>query len=96
MVKKLKENSQNSFDRDVSIGLYGGESSLVGYNRDFEKFLQYVKSKGIRAVDADVYDDGEWEVTLVGNPRKIFFAVVDKISGYNCDSVEEFVDRWEV
>lgn len=78
---------------EVTVGIYGDEVPGMNSVSAIEK---YFTNKGFKVSDVSGDMDYGWEMSVTGNPRKLFFAVVDKIPGYNSDSVQDFIDEYRI
>ena len=84
---------KEDIDDKVTIGLYGDE---VPGLRSVSAIVNYFKSKGFEVSDVDGDIDYGWEMNVTGNPKQLFFAVVNKIPGYDSDSVQDFIDNYRI
>lgn len=87
-------NINASYDIDeVTVGIYGDE--VDGFV-SVDQLVSYFKSKGIKVSDVSGDIDYGWEMNLTGDPKKLFFAVCNKIPGYNSNSVDQFIDEYRI
>lgn len=86
--ESLKESSNM-----VTIGIYGDE--VDGF-RNVDALVKFFTNKGIKVSDVDGDMEYGWEMNLTGNPKTLFFAVCPTIPGYNCSSVQDFVDQYRI
>ena len=86
---------EESFEEDnyVTVGIYGDE--VKGFH-SVDELVNHFTKKGIKVSDINGDMDYGWEMNLTGDPRQLFFAVVNVIPGYNSDSVEEFIDQYKI
>lgn len=84
-----------NLDSIVTIGIYGDEDNSLGIT-SMDELVNYFQKKGIEVISKDGDMDYGWDLGLRGNPRDIFLAVNNKFTGYNCSSVQEFVDQYQV
>lgn len=84
-----------TLDTVVTVGIYGDEDNSLGIT-SMDELVNYFQKKGIEVISKDGDMDYGWDLGLRGNPRDIFLAVNDKFTGYNCSSVQEFVDQYQV
>jgi len=91
--KFLKESLNEENNEVRTIGIYGDE--VEGFS-SLNSLVNYFKGKGLEVTDVDGDMDYGWEMNLTGNPRKLFFAVVNTIPGYNSDSVQDFIDEYSI
>ena len=89
----MNENKLKESDNTVTVGIYGDEVPGLG---KVSSIVNYFKNKGIEVSDVSGDTDYGWEMNLTGDPRKLFFAVVNTIPGYNSDSVSEFIDEYRI
>ena len=82
-----------NLDNVVTIGIYGDD--VPGFN-SVKGIVNYFKSKGIEVYDVEGDMDYGWEMKLKGPGRVIYHAVVPKFPGYDSDSVQEFIDEYEI
>lgn len=85
--------NESSSDEEVTVGIYGDE---VPKFSSFEEIVDYFEKKGIKVLEKSGDVDTGWDLTLRGKPRSLFFAVVNVIPGYRSDSVQEFVDQYQI
>ena len=80
-------------DDKVIIGLYGDEVS------GFDSVDQLAKSFEENGIEV-IYKSGDmeygWDLEVKGNARDIYRLVNGKLTGYNCNSTQEFVDRYRI
>lgn len=88
---RLKEAANKKI---VTIGLYGGDEVPGIY--DISELVKYFKSKGLSISDVSGNIDYGWEMNITGSPRDIFFAVQNKIPGYDSDSIDEFISEYRI
>lgn len=97
MVKKIYE--EIDADKIVTIGIYGDdiEENFREYKYRIGYFKDACRKAGIEISNDDTYDfSGGWEMDLTGDPRTIYKLVNYRIPGYNCDSLEEFINQYEI
>lgn len=95
-IDTLEESLHEDFTTIPStrtVGIYGDE--IYGID-SVEELESYLKKKGLTV--SNVYGDMEygWEMDVTGNPRDLFFAIVNTIPGYRCNSVDEFIDKYAI
>lgn len=91
---KIQESLKESgSDEEVTVGIYGDE--VPGF-KSVDDLVVHFEKKGIRVVDREGDMESGWDMILEGNPRALFFAVVNVIPGYNSDSVKEFIDQYRI
>lgn len=92
---KLDESIKEyiGIDDEVLIGLYGDEVN------GFDSVDQLAKSFEDNGIEV-IYKSGDmeygWDLEVKGNARDIYRLVNGKITGYNCNSTQEFVDRYRI
>lgn len=82
-----------SADEVVTIGLYGDE--VNGYN-SIDELARAFEDRGIEVLEKSGDFDFGWDLEVRGNARDIYNLVNNKITGYNCSSTQEFVDRYRI
>lgn len=91
--KEFGESLNEENNEVRTVGIYGDE--VKGFS-SLNSLVNYFKDKGLEVTDVDGDMDYGWEMNLTGNPRKLFFAVVNTIPGYNSDSVQDFIDEYSI
>lgn len=90
---ELTIETLNESDSKVVVGIYGDE--VPGFH-SVDEIINYFIKKGIEVSDVDGDMEYGWEMNLTGDPRTLFFAVVNTIPGYRSDSVSEFIDQYRI
>ncbi len=81
--------------KDRTVGIYGDEGSNSRLH-SVEDIVDYLQSRGLKISDVDGDMDYGWEMNVTGSPSKLFAAIVHTFKGYDCDSVEEFIDNYAI
>ena len=87
------KSSINASEDLVTVGIYGDE--VPGFEI-VEQVVSYFRSKGIKVSNVSGDLEYGWEMDLTGEPRQLFLAVCNKIPGYNSDSVDEFIEEYQI
>lgn len=80
-------------DQVVTIGIYG---DYTGDYESLDSMVAAFKNAGIEVKDLEGDEDYGWEMNLTGRAKTLYKMVDDKIPGYSCDSVQEFVDEYSI
>lgn len=92
---KLDESVKEDIgaDDEVIIGLYGDEVS--GFD-SVDQLAKSFEDNGIEVISKSGDMEYGWDLEVKGNARDIYRLVNGKITGYNCNSTQEFVDRYRI
>lgn len=90
---KPTKNEGIGADDEVIIGLYGDE--VRGFD-SVDQLAQHFEDNGIAVISKSGDMEYGWDLEIKGNARDIYRLVNDKITGYNCNSTQEFVDRYRI
>ena len=88
-----KNESLNESTDEVTVGIYGDEVPRIS---SVDGLVAYFKSKGITVSNVSGDMDYGWEMELTADPKTLFFAVCNRIPGYNSESVQDFIDDYEI
>lgn len=83
----------------ITIGIYGDDyqDNFFKYNGDIHYFIDACRKNNITIdnYDCDLYS-GSWEMDLFGDAAIIYSLVNNKIPGYHCKNLSEFIDMYEI
>ncbi len=90
----IEEPSHES-PAERTVGIYGDE--IVGKDwTSTEDIVKYLTGRGLKVSDIKGNMESGWEMNVTGTPSKLYTAIVHTIPGYNCNSVDEFIDEYAI
>ena len=76
-----------------TVGIYGDE---VRGMESVEDIVNYLKGRGLTVSDVEGDMEYGWEMNVTGTPSKLYTAIVHTFTGYNSDTVEDFISQYAI